>query len=265
MRVSLIVTTYNRPDALEKVLKALENQTRLPDEVVVADDGSGPETAEIIVRQTKNMPFCIEHVRQEDDGFRAARIRNKAIRKTSGEYIILLDGDCVVPKQFVEDHVHLAQDGFFIQGKRILLSRSFSSYFDREYAGLSLKLILPLISGNISNTHHLLRIPWFPSFISTRLNGIKTCNMSFFRKHIFSVNGFNENFVGWGREDSELAVRFFKYGLKRKTHPFMAVCFHLWHEENKKVRLKVNDEILKRSIESNEYFCIDGLEKRKRT
>jgi predicted glycosyltransferase involved in capsule biosynthesis len=83
--------------------------------------------------------------------------------------------------------------------------------------------------------------------------------MGFFREDIFAVNGFNEDFVGWGREDSELAVRFYRYGLSRKEHPFMAICFHLWHDENDKNRLAINDELLRKAIESDEYVCAKGL------
>jgi glycosyltransferase involved in cell wall biosynthesis len=264
MNVSVIVTTYNRPSALKKVLNSLEVQTRLPQEVIVADDGSGAETSELIFTQSKRAPFCIDHVRQEDRGFRAARIRNMALRKTTGDYIILLDGDCVAPRQFVADHVRLAHHGFFFQGKRILVNKALSSHFDAGIANSTLTLLKLMVSGKISNAHHVCRLSWFPSRSSTKLSGIKSCNMGFFRKDIFAVNGFNERFVGWGREDSELAVRFFKYGLKRRSHPFMAVCFHLWHEENARDGLEVNDDILNRTMDSNEYFCIDGLEKSKR-
>ncbi len=83
--------------------------------------------------------------------------------------------------------------------------------------------------------------------------------MGFPSQDIFAVNGFNQDFVGWGREDSELAARFYEYGLKRKEHPFMAVCFHLWHEENNRERLAINDSLLKKTIKSNGYVCSNGL------
>ena len=83
--------------------------------------------------------------------------------------------------------------------------------------------------------------------------------MGFFRDDIFAVNGFNQDFIGWGREDSELAVRFFKYGLMRRSHPFMAICFHLWHKENERGRLDINDKILEKAIYSKGYICSNGL------
>jgi glycosyltransferase involved in cell wall biosynthesis len=259
MRISIIITTYNRPDALAKVLEGLRCQTRPADEVIVADDGSGSETAEMIRGFMADFPYPLYHVWQDDCGFRAARIRNKAINKSSGEYIILLDGDCIPGKHFIEDHLVLAKKGFFFQGKRVLVGKMLSSTFTQKHANTASKRLKFAFSREISNRHHLIRLPLFPAISSTGLSGIRSCNMGFFRKDIFAVNGFNEDFVGWGREDSELAVRFFNYGLKKREHPFMVICYHLWHEENDRTLLEVNDELLRMRIESDSYFCPNGL------
>ena len=261
MKVSLIITTYNRPDALKKVFESIKTQTLLVDEVHIADDGSEPKASKTLSTTHSEIPFPLKHIWHEDQGFRAAHIRNKAIREATGDYIILLDGDCIVPRKFIEDHVRLAKKGFFYQGKRVVISESFSPYFTFKHANSPFKLIKLFFTRQISNTHHIIRLPWFPDISSTSLKGIKSCNMGFFREDIYAVNGFNEDFIGWGREDSELAVRFFKYGLKRKSHPFMAICFHLWHKENNRDCLQINDEILKGAATSNEYRCSNGLEK----
>lgn len=257
MKTSVILTTYNRPDALLKVLEGLRHQTRIPGEVIVADDGSGLETLEMLSAFRMGSPYPLFHVRQEDRGFRVARIRNKAILKSTGDYIVLLDGDCIPEKHFIEDHLCLSEKGFFFQGKRILISKRLSDDFTHEtVSGAPVSYIF---SRDISNSHHLIRLPFFPSFSSTRLSGIRSCNMGFFREDIFAVNGFNENFTGWGREDSELAVRFYHYGLKRKEQPFRAICFHLWHPENPRERLSLNDELLQEAIGSKRYECKNGL------
>jgi len=259
MNLSVIVTTYNRPDALGKVLDALRDQSRPPDEVIVADDGSGPDTEVEISGRISGSPFLLHHVWQEDMGFRAAHIRNMAIRKASGDYIVLLDGDCIPSRRFLEDHLALAGAGFFIQGKRVLVSRRLSPGFFYGDANSLPRLFRYLLSGDISNSHHLIRMPMFPASLSRRMKGIKSCNMGLFRKDLIAVNGFNQDFVGWGREDSELAVRLYRYGLKRKEHPFMCACFHLWHVENDREKLETNDELLRETIESNEYFCSNGI------
>jgi len=259
MKTSVIVTTYNRPDALKRTIESLEDQTRPPYEVFIADDGSGPQTGELVKRFLSQSRFMLYHVWQEDQGFRAGWIRNKAIKKATGEYIILLDGDCVPTRHFIEDHVALATPGFFVQGKRVLINKRLAPCFSHKDARSIKRLVRYFLSGDISNAHHLIRLPGFPASVSTRLSGIKSCNMGFYKKDIVSVNGFNQDFVGWGREDSELAVRFFKYGLKRKEHRFMAICFHLWHKEYNRAHLGRNDQLLNRAIASNEYFCSNGL------
>lgn len=259
MRVSLIITTYNRPDALRRVLEGTGEQSRMPDEILIADDGSGPETSGIIQEFSKVFPCRFEHVWHEDQGFRAARIRNRAMAMATGGYFILLDGDCIPPRHFVQDHLMLAEEGLFFQGKRILVGRELSSGFSCKEANSFPRLLKALLLRDIQNAHHMIRFPPFPAQRSRSLSGIKSCNMGFFRKDIVAVNGFNQDFVGWGREDSELAVRLYRYGLRRKGHPFMAVCFHLWHKGYDRTAIHMNDQLLNKTMESDEYFCPNGL------
>ncbi|UCD89522.1 MAG: glycosyltransferase family 2 protein [Desulfobacterales bacterium] len=259
MNTSVIVTTYKRPGALKKVLEGLRHQSVLPGEVIVADDGSGPDTGEMVHRLKNDSPYPLHHVWQEDKGFRAAEIRNKSILASQGDYIICLDGDCVPGKHFISDHRKLAEQGYFFQGKRILVKRSLVPLFTHKEANSVAKLLWYALTNKIKNCHHIIRMTPFFSTTSTRLKGIKSCNMGFFRSDLFAVNGFNQDFVGWGREDSELAVRLFRYGLKRKGHQFMAICFHLWHEEHNRDQLSINDELLSKALKGNRYFCRNGL------
>jgi len=263
MRISVIVTTYNRPDALRRVLEGLAQQHVAPDEVIVADDGSGPETRRLVETQSHRVDYRLDYVWQPDQGFRLAAIRNAAIGRAQGDYIVCLDGDCLPGRYFIADHRHLAEPGCFFQGGRVLVSErrspDFSYRRSRSFSGL----MKDLIRGDLGNAHHLLRLPLWPARRSRRLSGIRSCNMGFWRSDLYAVNGFNEDFVGWGREDSELAVRLFRYGLRCKRHPFMAVCFHLWHAENVRDRLAANDALLGGALEKPEHFCANGIEKRK--
>lgn len=260
MKLSLIITTYNSPEQLEKVLDAVQAQRHLPDEVIIADDGSGGETRERVQTFEGRYPKSVSYMWQEDQGFRAARIRNLAIHQSTGAYIVLLDGDCVPSQHFVEDHLALAERGHFFQGKRVLVSQKRSPTFSCTLANSFKHLAGALIRGDLSHVHHLIRLPAFPARRSRSLDGIKSCNMGFFRDDIVAVNGFNEDFVGWGREDSELVVRFYRYGLWRKDHPFMAQCFHLWHPELDRGSLSTNDHLLKKAMASHEFFCKNGLD-----
>ncbi len=232
-------------------------QRTLPYEVLIADDGSGADTEKTIGQFKSRAFFHVEHLWQKHDGFRAARIRNQAIKKARGEYIIFLDGDCVPERHFIDDHLCLAEEGFFFQGKRVLLNRNASNRFEPAQ-GRAMMLRL-LAGGGVKNAHHMIRMPFWPSSWDASLKGIKTCNMGMYVKDLLAVNGFNEGFVGWGREDSELAARLFKFGLMRKKHPFMAACFHLWHEEVSRDRLAINDSILQQTIAGSEYRCKDGI------
>lgn len=257
MQLSVIITTYNRPDALARVMESLAAQTHPPNEVIIADDGSGEQTRMLIEARQRHSLFPLRHVWQPDEGFRAARIRNRAILRSSGDYLVLLDGDCIPTLNFINDHRRLMQPGCFFQGKRVLVGRDLSASFSLKT--MQQGLWRHALRGSLGNWHHLLRLPWLPAYTTRRHTGIRTCNMGVFRRDMFAVNGFNEDFRGWGREDSELAVRLYKYGLKRKENPFGAICFHLWHAEQDRSRLTLNDDLLEKSLVAPHYACTNGL------
>ena len=146
MRISLIITTYNRPDALLLVLKSVENQSISPLEVIIADDGSSHETKNLIESINKSLKMNIVHSWHKDLGFRAARARNNAILKSSGEYIVLIDGDSILHPNFVEDHIESSEPGCFIQGSRVLLSQHETKKILKKNS-----LIFPFFSANLFN------------------------------------------------------------------------------------------------------------------
>ena len=261
IKISVIITTYNKPDYLKKIIHGLLLQTRIPNEIIVADDGSIEETSKLVQLLKNSCTNCkIIHVWQKDKGFRAARIRNLAIKKSKSEYLIFLDGDCIPEKHFVEDHVFFAKKGFFFQGKRILIGKKLSESFTFKDTHLKGKLFLNLLKNNISNGHHIIRLPFIPPMEDTKLSGTRTANIGVFRKDFYALNGFNEDFTGWGREDSEFVARLYNFGLKRRQHLFKAICFHLWHKKNNRDNLKKNDILLKRTLLSGEYKCANGLQ-----
>ncbi|MEX1298846.1 MAG: glycosyltransferase [Desulfotignum sp.] len=260
MKLSVIVTTYNRPDALKKVLEALYAQTRLPDEILVADDGSGPKTRTLLGSFENRSGPAFFHIWQKDLGFRAARARNRAVAASAGDYLVFLDGDCIPDRYFVSDHLDLAESGCFFQGKRVLVDGKSTPAFDKTDCFSFGRLVCQTLAGRLGNAHHIFRIPFFPSLKKGhRLSGIRSCNMGIFKADVIAVNGFNHDFTGWGREDSEFVVRLFKYGLVRKEHPFRAVCYHLWHPENPRTRLADNDRLLEQSMAAGSHVCKNGL------
>lgn len=261
MNVSVVITTYNNPSALRRVLESLSGQKTFPQEVIVADDGSGPDTAELAERFARSAPFPLHHVWQEDQGFRAARIRNEGVKKSSGDYIVFLDGDCIPTKYFINDHLALAEKGFYVQGKRVEVEKEVSPYFDDSHANSPRTLILMALSRQIRNSHHALRVPFFPTLKNRGYKGVKSFSMGLFKNDILAVNGFNEDFVGWGKEDSEFAARLYNYGLKRKIHPFIAVCFHLWHPKNTRESLGRNQRLFFAARDGKDFRCRNGIEK----
>jgi glycosyltransferase involved in cell wall biosynthesis len=243
MSISLIVTTYNRPEALILVLKSIECQILPPSEVIIADDGSDEQTKDLISEFNSQSNLEIIHSFQEDLGFRAAEARNKAISISKSDYIILVDGDMVLHPEFVADHLKNAKFGFFIQGSRSLLT-------EKKTKDVIIR--------------HQLVFNFLYKFFSIKenyLKGIKTCNMSFFKKDFISVNGFNNEFKGWGREDSEFIVRLLNKGINRITLKFSAIQYHLWHDEADRKALVVNDKLLQKAVTENLDWCDQGINK----
>jgi len=256
VRVSLVITTYNRPDALYEVLKSVNNQTVLPVEVIIADDGSKNTTKELIEKYKKESKLNLIHSWQEDIGFRAARSRNKAIIKALGEYIILIDGDMILNENFINDHIKNSRKGFFIQGTRTLLSKSLT----QEILNGN-KVNINFFQKNILNRKNSIRSLFLSKIFSGSKNslfGIKTCNMSFFLHDFYLVNGFNNDIEGWGREDSEFCSRLMNAGIRRKNLRFGAIQYHLWHGLENRKSLKNNDLILKNTIDQKLTWCKSG-------
>ncbi|MGE0770162.1 MAG: glycosyltransferase [Cyclobacteriaceae bacterium] len=257
LTTSLIISTYNREDALELVLLSVLKQTVPPTEVIIADDGSREGTKELIDRYRLKFAVPLIHCWHEDFGFRAGQIRNKAIAMASGEYIISVDGDMVLHKDFIKMHKQAAWRGRFIQGSRVLLSAAKTDeVLKTKRTGFS------VVESGIRNKINGIFSPFMSKFATlptTRLEGTKTCNMAFWRNDFIKINGFNEDIVGWGREDTEMAVRLMNNGILRYNLKFGGFGYHLYHPENSREMLSANDRILKNTIESHLTRCTNGV------
>lgn len=258
---ALLISTYNWPEALALVLESVKKQTRVPDEVLIADDGSGDATRELIRSFQKDFPCPLHHVWQEDRGFRKCRIWNKTLARVSAEYIVQIDGDCILSPRFIEDHLRFARPGRFSCGSRTLLTNAgTANLLSRKNAKLS------SLSRGVRNRINAFRIPALSAFLRERYRAKKPyiskgCNMAFWTKDILKINGYNEDISGWGREDAELEVRLMKLGIRRQSLKFAAVQYHLFHKENDRSRDAGNIEILNRALASPEYRTPNGIEK----
>jgi glycosyltransferase involved in cell wall biosynthesis len=255
--IAVIISTYNAPEYLRRVLEGYCDQSSHPDELIVADDGSTDETARVVEQFAKKAPFVVRHVWHEDLGFRLAEIRNRAIAAATADYLLFTDGDCIPHSRFVEDHGRMMRQGSFVTGKRMLVGQGLSQTFSWQGGASALACCL---KGEMSGGHHLIRLPWL--VLSRQGNkGLRGCNMAAFRADLLAVNGFNERITGWGREDSELVARLFAYGLTRREAPFAAMVLHLWHPDNSRTSLTENDRLLEQALASGQYRCPEGIVK----
>jgi glycosyltransferase involved in cell wall biosynthesis len=263
--ISVIVTTYNREDALEAVFSALSRQSDRGFEVVIADDGSRPMTAAVVERWRTRLGVQLSHVWQLNCGFRAAEIRNRAILACRGDYCIFLDGDCIVPPGFVATHRKLAEPGWFVTGNRVLLSAALTEAVLREHLqpetwGAS-AWIGQRLRGGVNRLAALLRLPLGPlrKLQARRWRGARSCNLAVWRSDLERVDGFDASFTGWGREDSDLLIRLLRCGLRRKDGRFATGVIHLWHAQLDRAQLAANDARLDAVLQSDRRRAQRGL------
>lgn len=255
--ISIIVTTYNREDALGAVLRALARQSDENFEIVIADDGSRPETASLIESWRSRLPMPLKHVRHEHRGFRGGEIRNRGIMASDGKLCIFLDGDCLAGGDFVATHRQLAEPGWFVTGNRILLSGELTE--DVLAEGVAAEewnfatLLRQRLQGGINRLVPTLRLPLGPLRKLNRDNweGAQTCNLAVARSDLDRIDGFDCSYAGWGLEDSDLVVRLLRFGVRRKDGRFATGVLHLWHPHNDRSQLPANqtrlDEVMRGS------------------
>ena len=258
---SIIVSTYNRPDALRLCLKSIAKQVVLPDEVVIGDDGSKQDTIDLIRDFQKDFPVPLLHVWQKDEGFRLAQCRNKAVAACSHEYIIEIDGDLILHPRFVEDHLRFAQKGHFIKGGRVNLDKQLTA---KVCASGEIPPLHPFAPGLMRRVNAVHCFP-LSKYLSThyKKNSIVGlgCNMSFWKEDYIRINGYDEFFVGWGGEDYDFALRMLNSGVKRLYLKFSAIVFHLWHEDKFMQNKDKNFEYYDERIKEHATRCENGVDK----
>jgi len=232
----MLISTYNWREALALVLRSVAGQSRLPDEVVVADDGSREDTAAYLREVARDFPVPLRHVWQPDDGFRKARILNCGIAAMRGNYVIQVDGDMVMHRHFVADHMRFARPGRFLQGTRIRASAEetarllaggkprFGWFVDAYYRDDADRS-----TYHFGRRHHTLRLPWLARMKLRASGHPMGCNVSFWRADLLRVNGYDERMHGYGGEDLELDSRLRNAGVRRCQLKFAGLALHLEH------------------------------------
>lgn len=261
MKVSLVISTYNSVDFLNLCLKSTLKLIYMPDEIIVADDGSDEKTAELVDKFRKLSSVPIVHVWHEDRGFRLAEIRNKAFGVAKYDYIISIDGDMILDANFVKDHLRHAAPMTYLQGTRAMISSELTSVLVRNQ-----DIKFNTKGDNVKHRFKSVRVPYLLSrIVSMAFQGryprdyAKGANMSFNKVDLERVNGFDSDFVGWGCEDNDLAVRLQNSGVKRRVVRQACVLYHLDHGDGHRISDSQNLPKLKEHIRTRATWCKNGI------
>lgn len=248
------MTTYNWPKALDRVLCALNDQDYPFFEVIIADDGSKDETADLISSWQSRFSHPLIHCWQSDEGFRAAMSRNRAVARATNEYLIFLDGDCIVLPHFISRHVQLAEKGWFVAGNRVLLNKAVTDH----------------ILDNNLYPHHWGHLKWLKAYhlplgplrkaTPLKWQGAKTCNLGMWKDDFLAVNGFDEEFEGWGFEDSDCVIRLQRAKVFHKSGRYATAVLHLWHPSASRQQEEKNKKRLLQTKESSIIQAAKGVE-----
>lgn len=261
-KVSVIISTYNWTEALYVVVRSFFVQTYPLHEIIIADDGSREDTRDMIELLRTQSPVPIVHVWQEDDGYRKAKITNKAIAKATGDYLVLVDGDCIVKRHFVADHLSIAKPNGFVCGRRILLTPEMSEKTLAAKRLIPWEGVLPPSFRIFSNTmrSRIIRKLFAKFYGKKGVSHALGCNLSFWRDDLIKVNGYNEAYEGWGAEDFDIIIRLLKCGVEKSCLKGGGAVYHLHHASFSTERLDINTKLLEEQMASTSYRAELGVD-----
>lgn len=263
---SVLLATYEMPRHLEMVLAGLERQSVHQFEIILCDDGSGDETRKIVQNFKSSNSISLIHVWQEHRGFRKCRMLNEGIRKSKGDWLIFLDGDCVPHRDFVRDHLEQSEAGVYLAGRRVELGQKLSDTLDVRQirSGAldfpSLKLAMSILKKDSTHFQRSMRVPWKELrrvLGMEKIDDLKGCNFSVSRRDMEKINGFDEAYEGYGREDTDVEIRLKNLGLSIKSLKGLALQYHVWHPRREFTPM--NDARLEELKKSGRSRCEQGL------
>lgn len=256
MKCSLIISTYNWPAALELCLLSVLKQKQPPHEIIVADDGSGDETLSVIKYFQNILPVPLYHVWQPDKGFRKTLILNKAVHKSTGDYIVQIDGDVILDRYFIADHVAVAEQGAFVRGTRAMIGEA------KTQELIAAKSInVSFLSPGIKHRNNALRLFFLRAMGARKKmssNSVRGSNLAFWKADFIAINGYDNQLTGWGHEDEELAARFINTGIIKKIVKLCAVQYHLYHAVSNKSNEPLQRDAVAVVKRDNLKQCISG-------
>jgi len=265
IKTSFVILTYNRADALLKVLEALAPQCGPGHEVIIADDGSTAASRDAWTKHLPAFACPVVHVWHPDTGFTASRARNLGAMASRGRYLVFLDGDCIPSARFVQAHEALAREGCFVNGNRVLLSESLTGQVLAGQADVGkanwIDWLKWRLSGDVNKLAHLWYWPGAPFRVQTHFHWkkIRSCNFALWKKDFEKVNGFDELFEGWGHEDADLVLRLHHAGLCRINGYLGTEVYHLWHRQNSRHGENINYKRVMERVQSGLVPAVVGL------
>lgn len=272
MKTALLISTYNNPRYLRFCLLTVLSQTVMPDEILIADDGSGEETKALIDSMRPLFKVPLTHIWHEDNGFRLSAIRNKSIASTSCDYIIQIDGDILLERHFVEDHISIAHEGYWVSGSRVLMTEELTMYVIakmeafRQTDTVDIKKIITFsrlgLSKSLNNLRsRLLRKTLKRRYAVKRVDHLRGCNMAYFREDAIRVNGYNESLTSWGHEDGEFAFRLHFSGVRKQSLKMGGVQYHLYHKPASRNNEKAHFSAIEKTKQTKATRCDNGIDK----
>ena len=273
-KCSIIISVYKDTDSLDLILESLCNQTIIPDEIIISEDGNSIEMSDYVeVAKEKYKKLDINHLFQEDKGWRKNIALNRAIVASKYEYLIFIDGDCVPFDDFIENHLGQATKRIVLAGKRVELGENITREIRSKKLTVS-KLtnnywlyVIKLINDKTRHLEDILHISYksfLSPYIKKEVNYIIGCNWSAFKEDILEINGFDETYtlpsVG---EDVDLGWRFRGLGIELKSCRYNANLVHLYHKKRfDSSQGIINNAILKKNFDANKFFCDNGIKKK---
>lgn len=265
--ISLVAAVYNKPRELRLLLLACARQTWRDFELIVADDGSGPAIAGVLEEMRPELPFSVNHVRHEDEGWRKNRILNAAIRAARGSWVVFVDGDCLLHHRFIEDHARHRNPAVILCGRRAEMSKRWSAQLDESsvrdgsFERIGVRELFESIRGHAARAEEALRFesPAIRNILHSSVRGVLGSNFSVAREHLLAINGFDEDYDGPGLgEDSDVQFRLELLGLRCFSLRHLAIQYHIHHPLTT-VPQRCTDMFERKRMEGR-IRCLRGIE-----
>lgn len=261
MKISLIIAFYKNIQVLDLIFKSLDNQSYKNFEVIIAEDDNNVKTQDFILKVIHSYSFSIKHIHQDnDDGFRKNKIINKAILQAEGDIIVFLDGDCIPHKHYIKTYANNVFEKTALFGRRVMVSQKLTDIILKTKKINNLNFWKLLFSDS-KRVKYSIYLPMQKKY---RKKGIWGCNWGIYKKHLYEINGFDEDYIraGFG-EDADIEWRLIKTNIQLLSVRFEAIVYHMYHESNySQDDIQFNKEMLIKKKENNDVYCRNGLIKK---